>query len=279
MSFIVPIVVLYFTWAIFGPWALIFVLPLIFGYLTFGTRFSKIRSRSGSRANFSRTEPVRISEVGFSTFFQVAGYISKSDGRVSSEEIQQATQFMDRLSLSLNERQVAITCFNEGKSGTFDIQRCLDRLRASADMRRLACELLFEAMLHVAVLDGLTNAKATILIAYGAALGIDQVTAQAYLNSHQQRYRNEFQQDQQRFRGSDTHNRTNELHDAYAVLGVSADESDAQIKKTYKRKIAETHPDKFAGKDIPKFLMEAATERASEINRAWDIIKKERGIS
>lgn len=279
MSFIVPLVVLYFTWAIFGPWALIFVLPLIFGYLTFGTRLSKVRSRSGSRANFSRTEPVRISEVGFSTFFQVAGYISKSDGRVSSEEIQQATQFMDRLSLSLNERQVAITCFNEGKSNTFDIQRCLDRLRASAGMQRLARELLFEAMLHVAVLDGLTNAKATILIAYGAALGIDQVTAQAFLNSHQQRYRSDFQQDQQRFRSSDTHNRTNELHDAYAVLGVSADESDAQIKKTYKRKIAETHPDKFAGKDIPKFLMEAATERASEINRAWDLIKKERGIS
>ena len=284
MSFIVPIIIALFVLTVFGPWALIFVLPVVISYLTFGPRFSSSSRRTGAGfgqfgPNFSRNQPVKISEVGFSTFFQVAGYISKSDGRISDQEIQQATQFMDRLSLSIEERQVAITCFNEGKSQNFDIQRCLHKLRASTGMQRLAGELLFEAMVHVAVLDGLTNPKVTILLGYGSALGIDRVTAQAFLNSHQHRYRREFDQEQQDFHRQDTSQQSRELNDAYAVLGVSASDADAQIKKIYKRKIAETHPDKFAGKDIPKFLIEAANERASEINHAWDVVKKSRGIN
>lgn len=291
MYFFLPAIVILLSLS-FGVWGLIVGIPLVFLFLTFRqprrshTRSSRgqFREFMGGSHHFGRNQPVTITQIGFNSFFQIAGHISKSDGRVTNLEIQQTTEFMQRLSLAEEQQQVAISCFNEGKSSAFDINRCLEKLRASSGMGRLASELLFEAMVKVAVLDGVTDTKQTILIAYASALHINRVAAEAYIarfrtgfrqqRTHQQSYRQSSSEHQQ---SSTTNQR--ELNDAYTVLGVSASDTDTHIKRTYKRKIAETHPDKFVGKDLPEFLINAANEKASEINRAWDVVKRSRRLT
>ncbi|MCY3540999.1 MAG: co-chaperone DjlA [Gammaproteobacteria bacterium] len=300
----------------FGAWGIIPAIFVASSFLTFSPH-DRTRSRARSRyfGSFSSTAgrfgthresgSVSITETGFKTFFQLAGHISKADGRVSKLEIRQANNFMDRLSLSSEQRRVAIDGFNDGKSPSFDLKRCLEKLRASSGMGSLARELLFEAMVNLAAIDGVSSTKQSLLLAYADALGINLQTAQNYISRHHQSYwqqyssyeshREHFRQRRQ-YSGSDSYERTSRSYDrtssnrqtstqngelkaAYETLGVSSNDSDKVVKRAYQRKIAETHPDKFEGRDLPAFLIEAATAKASELNEAWDLVKKSRRMS
>ena len=69
-----------------------------------------------------------------------------------------------------------------------------------------------------------------------------------------------------------------QLEDAYAVLGVSPDATDDEVKRAYRKLIIENHPDKLAAKGLPENMREFAEQRAREINSAYDVIKKARGL-
>ena len=68
----------------------------------------------------------------------------------------------------------------------------------------------------------------------------------------------------------------NSLEDAYKVLGVSADATDEELKKAYRRLALEHHPDRVAklGDDVRK----AAEKKFQEINAAKERIWKARGL-
>ena len=59
--------------------------------------------------------------------------------------------------------------------------------------------------------------------------------------------------------------------DAYAVLGVAQDASDAEVESAYRRLISQYHPDRVA--NAAPELRRQAESRAREINAAHDRIK------
>jgi DnaJ like chaperone protein len=69
------------------------------------------------------------------------------------------------------------------------------------------------------------------------------------------------------------------LDDAYAAIGVTAEASESEIKRAYRKLMSENHPDKLAAKGLPDSMRQLAEERARELNVAYDLIRKARQFS
>ena len=67
-----------------------------------------------------------------------------------------------------------------------------------------------------------------------------------------------------------------QLDDAYAALGVAASASDKEVKQAYRKLMSQHHPDKLAAQGVPEDMMKVATEKAQEIQAAYDLIKTAR---
>lgn len=64
----------------------------------------------------------------------------------------------------------------------------------------------------------------------------------------------------------------------YDVLRVAPDASKEEIKKQYRKLVADNHPDRMMGEGVPAEFIDIATRKIAAINAAYDVIAKERGI-
>ena len=69
---------------------------------------------------------------------------------------------------------------------------------------------------------------------------------------------------------------TSELMEAYAILGVSADASDDEIKKVYRAKCRELHPDILRSKGVGEIAIKAIQGELCRVNDAYSLIEKYR---
>jgi DnaJ like chaperone protein len=66
--------------------------------------------------------------------------------------------------------------------------------------------------------------------------------------------------------------------DPYAVLGLTRNASDEEVRQTWRRLMRENHPDSLAARGVPPEFIERASAKVARINAAWDRIKRERGL-
>ncbi len=66
--------------------------------------------------------------------------------------------------------------------------------------------------------------------------------------------------------------------DPYAVLGVSAEIGDDELRAAWRQLMRENHPDSLASRGVPAEFIARAGEKVAKINAAWDVIKKQRGM-
>jgi DnaJ like chaperone protein len=212
--------------------------------------------------------------------FALAGAIAKSDGRVSEQEIAATENLMARMQLSTDQRASAIERFNAGKQAEFDVHQTIAELRTWAGGRRDLAFLLLDMLLDVVYAEGpLSPNKFMLVRQLCASLGVHEreLAALAAMRGYAYAaygpgagahgsYRQDSQDAPRRPAGKDP----------YAVLGVTRDAHEREIKRAYRKLISQHHPDKLG--DVPDELKRRAEERAREINAAYERIREERGI-
>lgn len=65
----------------------------------------------------------------------------------------------------------------------------------------------------------------------------------------------------------------------YKILECDSNISDDELKKQYKKLMMQYHPDKYASNDLPEEIEKMLNNKMSELNEAYEQIKKERGIN
>ena len=62
--------------------------------------------------------------------------------------------------------------------------------------------------------------------------------------------------------------------DPYLVLGLAPGAPRAEVRRVYRRLVAEHHPDRLIAKGVPEELLDMATARMAAINQAYAMITK-----
>jgi len=224
-----------------------------------------------SFAYFNSEDRQVIQDVFFTTTFSVMGHLAKADGLVSKAEIDLATYVMDQMKLSAAMRNQAITLFETGKKSDFPLIATLNNFKQQCDKHKHLLYMFLEIQLQAAFADGHLHVEEEALL-----LQICQqfdISHRRYLRikrrlQAQHRFRQYYQQQSYSVR----HSKTN-LNDAYAVLGVDASSTDAEIKRAYRLLISQHHPDKLLAKGLPEAMMRLAKEKTQQITKAYEIIK------
>lgn len=66
--------------------------------------------------------------------------------------------------------------------------------------------------------------------------------------------------------------------DAYAVLGLKPDISDADLRSHYRRLVRDNHPDAATARGVPEEFIEMANRKLAAINAAYEEVARERGL-
>ncbi|CAI8231829.1 MAG: Co-chaperone protein DjlA [Arcobacter lacus] len=73
-------------------------------------------------------------------------------------------------------------------------------------------------------------------------------------------------------------NHSMNLENAYEILEANKNDDNITLKKKYRILVKKYHPDIIAGKGAAQNIIDEATKKLQEINEAYELIKKDRGI-
>lgn len=260
---------------IYGFWGAI--IGLFFGsWLT-----HRFKRSSAGMFGFNPKRRVERQTTFINTVFLLMGKLAKADGRISEAEIAQAEAFMTQLEMTPERRKTAIALFKQGAHADFSVDKTIDNfLQSCGDAANLK-QLMVMYLLGSALADGkLVAEEQALLRDIALKLGFSERSFQQLLMMIQA---------QSQFSGGSYHSSggghsaaqstADSLASAYQALGVDKDISDSLLKKSYRKLIREFHPDRLMGQGLPEDMIKVATERSKEIQAAYDLIKKSRGLN
>ena len=228
----------------------------------FGHAFDKSDDRyleegtgAGPRPGVSAGEQAQF--MFFVAAFSMLAKLAKADGRVSKEEIDSIEKFMlYDLNLDPQGRQVAMNVFHAAIQSQETFDSFARQFYGQFSGQPQLLDLMIDIMLRVSLADGAMSPGEEKLIQ----------SAVHIFNFTEDRYR------QIRSR------HIKDVDKYYAILGCSPADPDSEIKKQYRKRVAEYHPDKIASKGLPEEFTKFANEKFREIQEAYEKIKQERGI-
>lgn len=212
----------------------------------------------------------RIKTSFFETTFLLSGFLSKADGRISQQEIDHTEAIIRQMGLDGQQRQRAIELFRQGAAPDFQIEPAVSTfLQTCGPQRQLQQTLLFFLVSLALADDQLAQAEHDALLRIATLLGFGSAQLEQLLRMARA---------QEHFHGRDgfTAQPGTTLDDAYTALGVGRDVSERDLKRAYRKRMSENHPDKLIARGVPEEMVKLATERSQEIQAAYEMVRKAR---
>ena len=196
-----------------------------------------------------RTPPER--SIAFTiAVIALGAKMAKADGQVTRDEV---TAFREVFHIPPEDEAAAAKVFNLARQDVAGFEDYASRIaQMFGEVDGTLCDLM-EGLFYIAVADGnYHEAEDTYLSRVAEIFG---------LNERQfRRLRTRFVPDAE--------------PDPYHVLGVSPEASVEDIKKTWRRLVRETHPDRVQARGLPQEAIKMAQKRLVDINRAWKEISE-----
>lgn len=197
--------------------------------------------------------------------------VAKADGQVSDFEAQLLSHTFTDISMVFQNseqiREELKNIYNDEKNifeNTIIISNKYYKLTKNSYNKRLQ---LIQYLLNMAFIDGdFSNAEQMIIEDISNAIKIRQNDLDNLINEFIQHNNNQ---------------KTNDaisLEKAYDILELSSNIDNKELKKQYRLLVKKYHPDIITGKGADESTIKEATIKLQNINEAYEIIKKHRGI-
>ena len=252
------------------------ILGVIVGHM-FDRGYAADFNRAGGFGRlFGEQDELKSQAIFFHALFAVMGHVAKASGRVTEQEIRMATSLMDQMQLFGEKRREAQQAFKEGKGSDFPLKQILREFRTSCFGRHDVMQIFLEILIQAAFADGELHPKEVQVLETAAGeLGFSVTQLRHLLNMYEAELRFRQHQGQQRQR-TQTYSAQQQLSDAYKILGCQSNSSDAEIKKAYRKLMAQHHPDKLASKGLPPEALEMAKIKTQDIQAAYERVRQAR---
>ena len=217
----------------------------------------------------------------FVATFSMLGKMANADGRMSSTERDTVIRFMnDDLRLSRADQDFALRIYDTAAVSSESFNKFAEQFYQSFSRDPQMIEMMMDILVRVAMADGVLSdqenqfiAKAAMSLRYPAGNVEFLKTKYGYQQKQSgSGYGSGYSS------GSASRSAAGSLAAAYSVLGCSSSDSDEDIKAKYKKLIKEYHPDVIASKGLPEEFMKFATEKFDQIQKAYEAVKKARGL-
>jgi DnaJ like chaperone protein len=218
----------------------------------------------------------RIESVFFTATFSTMGHLAKADGRVSEAEIALAEAVMARLQLTGERRSAAIALFRQGKAAGLrpaGRHRALPPRMPGPDACWCSCSWRSSSRPPMSTAsrpppsagaggDPRGSAASPMICSPVGEPGADAAPASPAAPGRAGA-------------GADggPAGKGPTPGQAYAVLGVTPKDSDAAVKRAYRKLLSQHHPDKLVSKGLPEDMIKLATQKTHEIRRAYEMIQ------
>ena len=233
--------------------------------VAFAGNFSKGKSNfRGSAKDYRPGDKQRVQAAFFSSVFSVMGYIAKVDGKVSKSEILLAQQVMQHMQLSEDMQKAAKELFNQGKQKDFNLDEVLEQFRTESHRRTHLVRMFLEIQIQATYADGVFDDK--------------EYDALKYIAQKLRFPIHELERLIQQFSVASGKSSKLTIDDAYVILGADKSLTDKELKRAYRRLLAQHHPDKLVAKGLPDEMIKLANDKTQEIISAYELIKKHRGM-
>lgn len=205
-------------------------------------------------------------------------YVAKADGVVSSNEAKIISELLDHISdNSQTHRDVLKEIYNIAKNRNnrdyVYYARTLHHIsqkEISISDREDFLKICIRWLVYLVYADNVKNIKQSIVV--------DEIArviniSEAYLNSLHKEF-----DDKNNNKSKTYHSRQLTIGESYDVLKCLPNSTNDEIKKAYRELVKQYHPDTLQSKELSEDFIIFANEKLQEINNAYEIIKKHRGI-
>jgi DnaJ like chaperone protein len=234
--------------------------------------------RYAAQRGAARADAPAVRAAFFRATFSVMGHVAKSDGRVSEQDIAAARRIFGQFDLGESDTRAAMELYTQGKRPEFDAEAMLAELAAACRGRPEVLRMFLEIQMRAALMaDGLQGATRETLARIAATLGIGALEfahLEAFLRfqAHVGAYGTAGGGPRAAPGGRGSPD------EAYEVLGVRRDASDAEVKRAYRKLMSENHPDKMVARGLPESMLEVAKQKTQAIQAAWERVREARGM-
>lgn len=213
----------------------------------------QLQQKGGFRLN--QTEQRQA--LFFTAAYSMVGKLAKADGRVCPDEIA-AIEKISKEALGMDEqtRAFAINIFTQAKDSADSFGNYARQFGDLFGHDQQMCSFMLSFLFQVAMADGELHPQEEVLLQEAkAAFRIPESLYQSLRS---------------RYVGHSSTPISLKKH--YENLDISAAASSAEIKKAYRQKATEFHPDKIEGKGLPPEFIKFANDRLAEINASYAAI-------
>jgi DnaJ like chaperone protein len=202
-------------------------------------------------------------------FFSCAAKVAKADGRISAEEIAVTESLMQRMGLDEKTAEFAKNVFRKAKGSRRSIDEDFKEVGKMIGYEPTVAQSFLGGLFEIVRSNGekLNEIQVRLLLRGEERLKLQPGTLRSWIRGGYAPPQHDPSVD------------SLSLEEAYNALGLTRNCSDAELKKAYRAKAADFHPDKLRSKNLPDEFVAFANDQLAKINQAHQVIRDARGLN